>query len=960
MQMKQSQSFRPLPGTMATILALLLAALFPTLHGHKASPNGFLAPEKGKAQTQVVKSKLTDLWDQADQTMPDRKNAVPKMSSTEPRLNEPTAKLETKPVSPSSRETKEIAKQHKPDEQTQQLQHPVPVAKKTTEETNDKNPLPQKSNVEPPLNGPIAKLETKLVSSSSEETKESVNQHQSEEPAQQLQHPVAVAKKTTEEKHESSLPKKSNVEPPSNGPNAKLETKLVSSSSEETKESVNQHQSDERTEQLKQPEPVAEKTTEEKQDEEDNTLQTPEQAKVLLAAKDTVVESDEPRVQVLALGLQEEDADKSSSSNKGALRKGIEVEVVRKKTEMLMPTNQAVKLLPDMQKSGSASKSKCICPQGKFLDWKSKECVEQKSVRAKCGMYPTIQRNRVCQDGLTCKLAVSRDKFTSGKIIGETTTSEVECAPCESGDDCKSGEERHNAECVRMKELEEDMQEQEEDETMLQPLEKDDVFEAWGGKVGKISDGDALGDDKTSSLKPFGRAEPKMCVTVQVTLPKLTMEEKAAKTIILKINTTLELAVNASETASASAQATAKRRQHAKVEVEATASAKQKATATAEARYTAYAVASATDEATYKAEAKAQVSRDVPGTGHRAKIVTEASAKEARTAKVSAEVVGNATAKAVATETETVEITLTKKGAGEADAEVEKSVEVTADYTETVRKTKNVDVVGVGSLSNDFEATASAKAVVQVRSCIAANEARRLLSDEEMDQSGKPFAKLVYKKAEREAFAQAKHKGMAVALDAATETVKTELAKDIKAQIEKFTKDHEEELKTLAMKSAAQKAEGDKKELKAAASAEARKVAEVKVQAVAESKAKKAADRQAKLAAEDEATRKAKAQAEDRAREGLKARAWAKAKTQAQKKANEKAKAAALQLAQEKAEKLAQERAEKEAAKVAQKRAKEAAMTKAKKAATEKAASVAEDMAEKGSAGVKKDHEKNA
>jgi len=853
---------------MAAIFALLVAALLPAFQGHKASPNGFLAPEQGK----VVESTLTDLWDQAAQTMPDRKSSMPKKSSMEPRLNEP-----------------------------------------------------------------IAKLKTKLVSSSSGKTKESANKHQSEE------------------RMEQPIQKKFSMEPHLNEPIAKLETKLVSSSSDKTEESANRHQSDERIEERKQLEPVAKKIAKDTQNEEDGTSEAPEQAKLVFSAKDTVVESDEPRVRVLALGLQEEKAaDKTSSSNKG-----IEVEVVRKKTEMLMPTNHAVKLLPDM-KSSSAGKSKCVCPRGQFLDWRTKECVEQKLIRAKCGMYPKIQRNRVCRDGLTCKLALSSDNFKSGKIEGETTTSEIECAPCDSSDDCKSGEERHSAECVRMKELEEDMQDEEDEETMLQPLEKNDVFEAWGGKVGKISDSETLGENKKSSLTPFGRAEPKMCVTVQVTLPKLTMEEKAAKTVNLKIDTTLQLSVNASETVTASAHATAKRRQHAKVEVEATASAHQKATATAEARYTAYAMASATDEATYEAEAEAQVSRDVPGTGHRANIVTEASAKQAKTAKVTAEVVANATAKSVATETASVEVTLSKKGAGEADAEAEKSVDMKVDHTETVTKTKDVDVVGIGSLSNDFKATASAKAIVQVKSCIAADEARRLLSDEEMDQTGRPFAKLVYKKAELEAFTQAKRKGMAAALDAAMETVKAELVKDIKTQAEKFTTDHEEELKKLAMEDAVKKSEGDKKELRAAASAEAREAAEEKVQAVADSKAKRAADKQAKLVAEDEATQKATVKAEERAREGLKAKAWAKAKKQAQEKANEKAKAAALKLAKKKAEKLAQEQAEEEAAKLAQKRAKEAAEAKAKKAATDKAAGVAKDMAEKGSTGVTEDHAKDA
>lgn len=67
-----------------------------------------------------------------------------------------------------------------------------------------------------------------------------------------------------------------------------------------------------------------------------------------------------------------------------------------------------------------------------------------------------------------------------------------------------------------------------------QEWENNDMFEAWGGKALGIKDPKILGNGQKIPLTPFGRAEPKMCVTAQVTVPRLTIERKVPESSSLR------------------------------------------------------------------------------------------------------------------------------------------------------------------------------------------------------------------------------------------------------------------------------------------------------------------------------------------------------------------------------------------------------------------------------------------
>lgn len=133
----------------------------------------------------------------------------------------------------------------------------------------------------------------------------------------------------------------------------------------------------------------------------------------------------------------------------------------------------------------------------------------------------------------------------------------------------------------------------------------EDMFEAWGGKVPEVSSVKALGKEDRGRLVPFGRQEPKMCISVTVLVPEFTMKDSVTKIIEGRIYKAVEVVGNATQKATATVAATASAKQHAMVQAEATGKGSYNATATAHAEHTAYAEATDQVTASYQASATA-------------------------------------------------------------------------------------------------------------------------------------------------------------------------------------------------------------------------------------------------------------------------------------------------------------------------------------------------------------------
>ncbi|CAE7861871.1 unnamed protein product, partial [Symbiodinium microadriaticum] len=266
---------------------------------------------------------------------------------------------------------------------------------------------------------------------------------------------------------------------------------------------------------------------------------------------------------------------------------------------------------------------------------------------------------------------------------------------------------------------------------------------------------------------------------VNVTVPALTLSDKSTRVIEAKINTTLEVLANATEKAEAQASATAKTSRQAAVEVQAEASATQKATATAEATYTAYAEARDTATASYKAVATANAQQKVKEDGSKAKIVIEATAAAREKGEASSKEIANSTRTVTAKGEGDVTLKIKQKGRGQATAEAEKNVTVRMEGSDSVQKSKILNVKGIGTFNTEFQATATAKAIV---------EAVERLGLDAKKLSGIPYARSVYKEAEREAYSQAREKATRAAVDLATKEATKRIDEDIDRQADEYKK----------------------------------------------------------------------------------------------------------------------------------------------------------------------------
>lgn len=601
---------------------------------------------------------------------------------------------------------------------------------------------------------------------------------------------------------------------------------------------------------------------------------------------------------------------------------GMDIRIEKVRTNMVLPSAYKVSAVTTTE----SPRGDCVCKLGMFLHWKTKECVPQKPWGYECDLYTEDQQQQVCEDGLVCKsLNVSDTYVASGDSKGWTSTSPANCEYCTPGDKCEVGKARHDKVCVRSGDL-----------TKVEELDSWDderVFEAWGKK-------ERAGADEVG-LRPFGGQQPEMCVTVKVTVPALTLSDKSTRVIEAKINTTLEVLANATEKAEAQASATAKTRRQAAVEVQAEASATQKATATAEATYTAYAEARDTATASYKAVATANAQQKVKEDGSKAKIVIEATAAAREKGEASSKEIANSTRTVTAKGEGDVTLKLKQKGRGQATAEAEKNVTVRMEGSDSVQKSKILNVKGIGTFNREFQATATAKAIVEAKACVAADQAVERLGLDAKKLSGIPYARSVYKEAEREAYSQAREKATRAAVDLATKEATKRIDEDIDRQADEYKKAHKAELQAVALQDALKGTLPEQRELQASASQEALANAAAKVKAAVPIEAKKTAEAEAQKAAEAEAKKIATSEAQKQAQEGLEAKAMAKAKAEAEEKAEANAKANAFKLAKS----VAEEDAKAKAVQAAKASAKDAAEEKAKAAAQAAAQKQAEDKA---------------
>ncbi|CAJ1424666.1 unnamed protein product [Effrenium voratum] len=472
----------------------------------------------------------------------------------------------------------------------------------------------------------------------------------------------------------------------------------------------------------------------------------------------------------------------------------------------------------------------------------------------------------------------------------------------------------------------------------------EDMFEAWGGKVQKVDVVKSLGKEDRGRLVPFGRQEPKMCVSVEVTVPEFTVKDSATRVIEGRIYKAIEVVGEATEKAQATVAATASAKRQATAQAEATARASYNATASAQATHTAFAEATDQVTASSQASAKALAGSRVKENSEvitKARIQIESSATSVQKVTESATRTANATRTAAATASEGVTVELSQTGTGTSEAEVTKTASATVEDSETVKKSMNVGSEGVGKLKKLFEATVTMQSTVESKACISARKARSLLDDKTLQQTGLPFASAVFQKAKMEAFLEAKTKASQTALDAAKEAAQKKAEADLMAQIQSYATEHTGELKELALKDAVQSTMGQKQQLEAAASVEALQKATSQVHVAAPLKAKAEADLEAKSAAKEEAARLALAKAKAAAAEGLEAKAAAKAmeaaKAKAQQSAELQAKASAKASAEAAAKASALAAAHAAAQQQAEAKAKQLAEAAARREAAEKA-----------------------
>eukprot|EP00913_Durusdinium_trenchii_P030428 g28503.t1 len=224
-----------------------------------------------------------------------------------------------------------------------------------------------------------------------------------------------------------------------------------------------------------------------------------------------------------------------------------------------------------------------------------------------------------------------------------------------------------------------------------------DMFEAWGGKVPDVGSVKALGKEDRGRLVPFGRQEPKMCVSVEVLVPEFTAKDSVTKIIEGRIYKVVEVIGTSTEKASATVAATASAKQHAAVQADASGTASFNTTATAEANYTepwtdnGRAFAEATDQVTasYQATATAAAGSPVKENDDiitKAKIKIEAHAISVQKATASATRRASATRSAKAIASEGVTVKLSQTGSGQSDAEANRTASATAEDSKTVTK----------------------------------------------------------------------------------------------------------------------------------------------------------------------------------------------------------------------------------------------------------------------------------
>mmetsp|Transcript_16752 Transcript_16752/g.29341 ORF Transcript_16752/g.29341 Transcript_16752/m.29341 type:complete len:709 (+) Transcript_16752:68-2194(+) len=647
-----------------------------------------------------------------------------------------------------------------------------------------------------------------------------------------------------------------------------------------------------------------------------------------------------PEVKVLHFTLEPtgQTAEATEHGNK------VDVEILHTNSEMVPNDDKATSI--GTTTTTTLSRGTCSCKLGQFYDWRSSKCLDQKVEHYECGFFPTRFQHRVCKDGLRCE--------TSKELTiqyGNTRRPVATCVKCEEADNCTSGEARHEAECVRegdLVKIEQEVKEVEAEESNLETLITDNHYEAWGGKEGNLSHAEPLSEGEVDPLVPFGRAEPKMCISVQVTIPQLKLTDKQEKKLPLELPEELVLEAEAANMAHVRATAQSASHRSATVAASANATAKYHATKTAASKFTATETEKAEGSATYTAKHTSEAVAPVENTGYQAKVKTSHTVETEETSKATAEATAKASKTASSEGVADIEITLSQEATAVAEATATATAEYTAAVNKSAEEKAQANIRSMTSVSKIFTATATAKAFAETRVCIAADQARRLLDAETMKKYGRPFAEAVYRKAETQAYETARDQALEVAMLQATSTAQTAIDKDIEVQTEKYAKEHQEELKVMAVKIAKEAIAGHQKLMQDNVKTEAEKKSYDAALALAKVEAQKLADAKASKEAEDKAVEKAKAAAEAKATEGLKELAIETARKKAEKAAEDKAQAQADKIAKEEAIKMAKDAAKSAAEKMAQAKAKAQAKLEAEKLASSKAENTAEKLIKHG------------
>jgi len=618
----------------------------------------------------------------------------------------------------------------------------------------------------------------------------------------------------------------------------------------------------------------------------------------------------------------------------------VDVEILHSNSEMVLNDDNATSI--GTTTTTTVGRGDCVCQLGQFWDWRASMCRDQKNEFYECGFYPTRYQQRVCKDGLHCETS---DELTIK--YGGVRRPVATCLPCEKDAECLEGKTRHEKECVRegdLVKIQQEAREAEAEESQLEGLTHDDHYEAWGGKAGNISETEPVSKGEVDPLVPFGRAEPKLCISVQVTIPQLSMTDKQEKALPIELpqEVLLKAQANQKEVVRATAQSAAHR--HAKVKASANATASYHAEKSVESQYTATVTEKDEAEGTYTAKHTAEASAPVEDTGYQAKVKTSHTVELKKTSKATAEATAKATKTAKAEGVADIEVTLSQSATGEADGSATASAEYTATVNQSAEELAKANIRSMTTVSKQFEATAAASAFAETRVCIAADQARRLLDDETKKKYGRPFAEAVYRRAESQAYELAKDQALEVALVQATKTAQAAIDKDIQAQTEKYAKEHEEELKVLAVKIAKESVASHQKMMQDSSETAAGKAARDEAYAVAKAEATKLADAKALKEAQDEAVQLAKKAAELKATKGLKELVIETAQQRAEKAALDQAKAKADKIAKDEATKMAKATAKTAAHKLAVAKAVAQAKMEAEGSAERQAEKTADKM----------------